>query len=124
MQYIGVDIIEIDRIGKATRRWGDTFLQRVFTPSEVTSYSRKNASLAVRFAAKEAVLKAFGACSKGISWQDIEILTEENGKPFVKLFGKAEKAAKELAITEMSISLSHSDNFAVAFAVGVTDPAR
>jgi holo-[acyl-carrier protein] synthase len=120
MQHIGVDIIEINRVMEVTRKWGETFLLRVFTTSELKSYRERQSSLAARFAAKEAVLKALGACDRGISWQDIEILTENNGKPIVKLSGKAREAARELGITEMSVSLSHSKEYAVAFAVAVT----
>ncbi|MDP2920736.1 MAG: holo-ACP synthase [Dehalococcoidia bacterium] len=121
MQYIGVDIIEIDRISEVIERWGDRFLRRVFTPTELGLYRRRNASLAARFAAKEAVLKSLGACDRGISWQDIEVLAETNGKPTVNLTGKAQKAAQELAIKALSVSLSHSQDYAVAFVVGTAD---
>ncbi|MDD5191466.1 MAG: holo-ACP synthase [Dehalococcoidales bacterium] len=117
-QHIGVDIVEIDRIKKACARWGETFLKRVFTPAELNRYQTKYPSLAARFAAKEAVLKALGACDAGISWQDIEVLSEPDGKPKVNLLGKAHAVAHELAITEMEISLSHSRQYAVAFVVG------
>jgi holo-[acyl-carrier protein] synthase len=120
MQYIGVDIVDIDRVRKIIERWGETFLKRVFTPEELNLYRRRNSSLAVRLAAKEAVLKSLNACNKGISWQDIEVLTEDKGKPVVILSGKAKQAAQELAIEELAVSLSHSDNYAVAFVVGVT----
>ncbi len=119
MQYIGVDIIEITRIDKLIKRWGKTFLQRVFTPSELEFYNSVP-SLAARFAAKEAVLKALGACDKGISWQEIEILAELNGKPSVNLMGKAKLHADESAISKINISLSHSKEYAVAFVVGET----
>jgi len=119
LQYIGVDIIEISRIEALIRRWDKTFLQRVFTPSELELYSNVS-SLAARFAAKEAVLKALGACDKGISWQDIEILAELNGKPSVNLRGKAKRQAEESAINRINISLSHSREYAVAFVTGET----
>jgi holo-[acyl-carrier protein] synthase len=119
MQYIGVDIIEIDRIEQLIRRWGDTFLQRVFTPAELKLFN-KTSSLAARFAAKEAVLKALGACDKGISWQEIEILADLNGKPLVNLMGKAKLKADESSISKINISLSHSKEYAVAFVVGET----
>ena len=119
MQHVGVDIVEIPRIEKVIKRWGNSFLQRVFTPSELKLYNNIP-SLAARFAAKEAVLKALGACDKGISWQEIEILTEQNGKPLVNLFGKAKLEADESAIVRMNISLSHAENYAVAFVVGET----
>lgn len=120
MQHIGVDIIEIDRIGRAVDRWGEAFLTRVFTPAELSLYRRKSSSLAARFAAKEAVLKSLGACDRGISWQDIEVLAESGGKPAVFLHGKAQAAARELSIVELAVSLSHSEEYAVAFVVGVT----
>jgi holo-[acyl-carrier protein] synthase len=119
MQYIGVDIIEINRIEEVIKRWGKTFLERVFTPSELKLCSNTS-SLAARFAAKEAVLKAIGACDKGISWQEIEILAEPNGKPSVNLMGKAKFQADESAISKINISLSHSKEYAVAFVIGET----
>jgi holo-[acyl-carrier protein] synthase len=119
MPYIGVDIIEISRIEAVIKRWGRTFLERVFTPSELESYSNAS-SLAARFAAKEAVLKAIGACDKGISWQDIEILAESSGKPMVNLTGRAKFQADASSIYKINISLSHSKDYAVAFAVGET----
>ena len=119
MQYIGVDIIEISRIEVLINRWGKTFLQRVFTPSELKLYNNAP-SLAARFAAKEAVLKALGACDKGISWQEIEILAELNGKPSVNLLGKAKRQAEESTISKLNISLSHTKEYAVAFVTGET----
>jgi holo-[acyl-carrier protein] synthase len=120
MQHVGVDIIEIGRIETVIKRWGRTFLERVFTPSELKRYNN-TPSLAARFAAKEAVLKALGACDKGISWQDIEILAENNGKPVVNLTGKAKLYAEAFAISKMNISLSHSRDYAVAFVIGETE---
>jgi holo-[acyl-carrier protein] synthase len=117
MQFIGVDIVEIPRIESIIKRWGETFLERVFTPAELKLYDN-TPSLAARFAAKEAVLKALGACDKGISWQDIEILAEVNGKPLINLSGKAKIQAEESAISRMNISLSHSKDYAVAFVIG------
>jgi holo-[acyl-carrier protein] synthase len=119
MQYVGVDIIEITRIDEIIKRWGKTFLARVFTPAELNLYNN-TPSLAARFAAKEAVLKALGACDKGISWQDIEILAEDNGKPLVNLMGKAKLEADNSSISRISISLSHTREYAVAFVIGET----
>ena len=119
MQNVGVDIIEISRIEAVIERWGKTFLVRVFTPLELKSFSNTS-SLAARFAAKEAVLKAIGACDKGISWQDIEILAESSGKPMVKLTGKAKLHADASGIAKFNISLSHSRDYAVAFVIGET----
>ena len=120
MQHVGVDIVEIPRIERVIKRWGKTFLERVFTPAELKRYNN-TPSLAARFAAKEAVLKALSACDKGISWQDIEILAEQNGKPRVNLIGKARLQADTFAISRINISLSHAKDYAVAFAVGETE---
>ena len=119
MQYVGVDIIEISRIEQVIKRWGKTFLVRVFTPSELLLFGN-TPSLAARFAAKEAVLKAINACDKGISWQDIEILAENSGKPKVNLTGKAKFQADAYAISQIHLSLSHSKDYAVAFVIGET----
>jgi len=115
-QRIGVDIIEISRIQKVCARWGTTFLERVFTPREISLYRNKYASLAARFAAKEATFKALNA--KGISWQDIEVTAVAGGRPRVKLTGKAHAAAKKRHITSLDISLSHAGDYAIAFVVG------
>ena len=120
MQHIGVDIIEIDRIEEAISRWGDRFLAKIFTPSELNLYRHKSPSLAARFAAKEAVMKTLDAPGTGIGWRDIEILSTANGKPTVNLTGKAQIVARQLAIKELAVSLSHSDAYAVAFVVGTT----
>ncbi len=117
MQYVGIDIIEITRIEGLIKRWGKTFLQRVFTPAELKLYSNAS-SLAARFAAKEAVLKALGSCDRCISWQEIEILTEVNGKPSLTLSGKAKLQADASAINNFDVSLSHSKEYAVAFVIG------
>ncbi len=121
MQHVGVDIVEINRIENVITRWGDKFLKRVFTPAELKKYGTKISSLAARFAAKEAVFKSLGACDVGISWQEIEILAEPSGKPNVILSGNAMRTAYELNIKELAVSLSHSDAYAVAFVVGITD---
>lgn len=120
MQHIGVDIVEISRIENVISRWGDRFLNRVFTPAELSRYSGRNSSLAARFAAKEAVLKCLDACDRGIRWKEIEVLAELNGKPNINLSGRARTAANELAVKEMAVSLSHSEAYAVAFVVGIS----
>ena len=117
MQYIGVDIIEIDRIQKAVARWGERFLHRVYTDAELGLY-KKTESLAVRFAGKEAAVKALGTGMRGIGWKDIEILHEPSGKPLVNLYRGAQKQASDLGLTGLAISLSHSRDYAIAFVVG------
>ncbi len=116
MQHIGIDIIEIERIKRAITRRGESFLKRVYTEPELELYRRKPASLAVRFAGKEAVIKALQ--TKGASLREIEILSEPDGRPQVKLHGRAKRQADELGLAHLAISLSHSRKYAIACAVG------
>ncbi len=120
MHYIGIDIVEIARIEKAIARWGEGFLHRIYTESELKLCHKKSSSLAVRFAGKEAVIKAIGTQTKGISWREIEILADPNGKPLVHLYGKAQNQANSLGLGKLAISLSHSKEYAIAFVVGET----
>jgi len=117
MQYIGVDIIEIGRIQKTVARWGERFLRRVYTDAELELY-KKAESLAVRFAGKEAAVKALGTGMRGIGWKDIEVLHEPSGKPKVNLYRGAQKRASDLGLKGLAISLSHSREYAIAFVVG------
>jgi holo-[acyl-carrier protein] synthase len=116
-QHIGVDIVEINRIEKAITRWGDAFLKRVFTQEEIERYGRKIQSLAARFAAKEAVSKALGKPA-GISWQHIEVLSDNNGQPSINLYGKARERADNLGLDSLAVSLAHSREYAIAFVSG------
>ena len=118
MHYIGIDIIEIARIKKAIARWGESFLNRVYTGPELKLYHKKPLSLAARFAGKEAVIKALGAQAKGISWKEIEILSNPSGKPLVHLYGKAQNQASDLGLGSLTISLSHSREYAIACVAG------
>jgi holo-[acyl-carrier protein] synthase len=117
MQYIGVDIIEIDRIRQVIARWGERFLHRVYTDAELGLY-RKTESLAVRFAGKEAVVKVLGTGMRGIGWKDVEILHEPSGKPLVNLYRQAKEKSSDLGLKGLAISLSHSREYAIAFVVG------
>jgi len=117
MHSIGVDIIEIARIKSAIARWGEGFLRRIYTEPELKLCHKKPASLAARFAGKEAIIKALG---KGISWREIEILSDPSGKPLVHLHGKAQSQADSLGLDKLTISLSHSKKYAIAFVVGET----
>jgi holo-[acyl-carrier protein] synthase len=119
-QYIGTDIIEIARVERAIVRWGQRFLHRVYTESELRLYRKKLSSLAARFAGKEAVIKAFDAPNSGISWRDIEILSNPSGRPLINLYGKAQNQANGLGLKRLDISLSHSREYAIAFVVGET----
>ena len=118
--YIGTDIIEIARVRQAIDRWGERFLRRIYTEPELNLYSHRPHSLAARFASKEAVMKLLGAKDKGMSWQDIETLTYPDGRPMLKLYGRAQSEASNLGIKEIVISLAHSRDYAMAAAIGTT----
>lgn len=118
MQHIGIDIIEISRIKKAIDRWGHDFLKRVYTELELEKYHNNPSSLAARFSGKEAIIKILN--SRSISLKEIEILSDLNGKPQVKLYGKARLQAKELGSNSINVSLSHCREYAVACAVSET----
>ena len=120
MRYVGIDIIEIARIEKAIARWGEGFLHRVYTEPEFRLYQNKPASLAVRFAGKEAVMKALGTQNKGIGWRQIEILSDPSGQPLIHLYGKAQNQADGLGLDKLAITLSHSKEYAIALVVGET----
>ena len=116
---VGVDIIEIARVDAAIRRWGERFLKRIYTPSEVVYCRGRVPELAVRFAAKEAVSKALGTGIFGLSWTEIEVEADRRGKPLIRLHGRASARAEDLGLTEFAVSLSHSDDNAVAFVVAM-----
>jgi holo-[acyl-carrier protein] synthase len=114
MSTIGIDIIEIERIESAIERWKDRFLKRIYTNAELETYQDNTPALASHFAGKEAVMKALGTGIKGVGWREIEILSNSNGKPLVRLYGGALSKAQELNLTEFSISLSDTRQYAVA----------
>jgi holo-[acyl-carrier protein] synthase len=120
MHCIGVDIVEIARLEKAIARSGEGFLKRVYTDSELRLYRKKLPSLAARFAAKEAVIKALGNPTKDVSLREIEILTDPGGRPVVNLYGKAQSQAQGLGLDKLAVTISHSKEYAVAFVSGDT----
>ena len=123
-QYIGIDIIEIGRIKEAVDSWGERFLKRVYTEAEMVAYGHKPASLAARFACKEAVMKLLGTGKYGINWREVETLSHPSGKPLVNLYGRARTKADELGIRDIAVSLSHSKEYAIAFAAGGSSQGR
>lgn len=119
MKGIGTDIIEIERIELAVSRSGQQFLDRVFTAAEQAYCQGKVHSLAGRFAAKEAILKALGTGLRDMRWTNIEILPNYLGKPEVKFSGPALEIAEKRGIHRVLVSISHDRGRAVAFAVAV-----
>jgi holo-[acyl-carrier protein] synthase len=116
---IGVDIVEIERVESAINRGGERFLSRIYTETELRTCQNSHSSLASRFAAKEAVMKVLGTGGIGIAWREIEILTDDDGRPSVKLYGQAFNKAAELNLKEASVSLSDSKQYAIAVAIGI-----
>jgi holo-[acyl-carrier protein] synthase len=118
---IGVDVIECSRIQRSIERFGDRFLHRVFTDGEIEySMSMKfpERHLAARFAGKEAVSKAFGTgIGKAMGWRNIDIQKKASGEPFLVLSGPAEAFAAKRGVTSTLITLSHTENYAVACVV-------
>ncbi|MCB0015196.1 MAG: holo-ACP synthase [Anaerolineales bacterium] len=117
MYSIGVDIVEVERIGQAVERWGERFLRRIYTDGEIAYCGTRTSSLAARWAAKEAVSKALGTGIGDFRWQDVEILADERGKPELVLHETALELANALELTEWAISLSHTATHAIGFAV-------
>ncbi len=117
----GIDMVDCERLAQAVRRFGDRFLRRVFTPTELAyclGRKRQTEHLAGRFAAKEAVLKLLGTgWQKGISWRDIEVVNDPSGRPRVRLSGRCRHIAAEKAIGQIHVSISHIHTHAIASAV-------
>lgn len=115
---IGVDVVAVNRIGRAVEKWGERFLRRAFTPGErkeVDGSPWPLESLAARFAAKEAFLKALGKGLFHIPFSEIEVLKTPEGRPRLALHGKAREVAS--GINRIHLSLSHDGGVAVAFVI-------
>ena len=114
----GIDIVNIQRIERMMARWGDLFLSRVFTEREIVwcqQRARPPECFAIRFAAKEAFLKAIGwGLRDGIQWTDIEVETDPTGKPLLSFHRKAKEVTETLRIHKALLTLSHDRPYAVA----------
>ena len=118
---IGVDIVDVSRVAKLLERYGDRFLQRVFTDPEM-KYAMGGANraerLAGRFAVKEAFLKALGTGkSQGILWRDVETVRGPMGKPVVRLHGQAVRWMRYRGGSQVQVSITHDGGKAVAFVI-------
>ena len=118
---VGVDICSVERLVQLRGKYGERFLSRVFTPVEQERAGGGPASderYAARFAAKEAFMKALGVgWRQGISFPDIEVRTEDSGKPQLTVSGGARRATDALGVSSIHISLSHERDTAVAFVI-------
>ena len=114
----GIDIAEVDRIASSIERFGRRFLERVFTADEIRyceSKANKSERYAGRFAAKEAAMKALGTgWRRGVRWRDIEVIREPSGKPSLALKGAAKRIADGLGVKNISVTITHSGNLALA----------
>jgi holo-[acyl-carrier protein] synthase len=121
----GIDLVDFGRINKMIKTHGSRFLDRVFTENEQAYAGNKKTrieKLAGRFAAKEAVLKLLGTGWRGkIKWTDIEVVNNPLGQPIVRLTGEVKKIASKMRIKQISISITHTANFAIASAVALSD---
>jgi len=119
---VGVDIVEVERIERAITRWGEAFIRRIYTAREVERSAAPivvGPRMAARFAAKEAVMKALGVGWRDLSWREIEIANDAQGRPVVHLHGAARRIADQRGVTEVLLGISHTHLHAVANAVAI-----
>ncbi len=116
---VGVDVVEVARIRRAVDRWGEAFLRRVYTPTELRQAAGRAGleRLAARFAAKEAVMKALGAGWGGMRFQDVEIVRGASGSPRAQLYGAAARRAEQAGVVAVHVSVTHARTYAAAVAV-------
>jgi holo-[acyl-carrier protein] synthase len=117
----GIDIVEVQRMAGIIARWGKRFVERVFTPGEI-EYCNKRAfpamHYAARFAAKESLLKSLGiGLGMGLSLKEIEVISDQRGKPEVRLQGRAEGMLRNLGVSVAHLSLSHTRHSATALVI-------
>jgi len=118
---IGVDVVDIRRLRRALERQGERFMRRIYTAGE-QEYCRAHRDpapyFAARFAAKEALFKALGTgWAQGVTWLDAEIRNNDQGAPWLALRGRTEEASRELSVQKIHLSLSHSEEAAVALVI-------
>jgi len=124
----GIDLVEIGRIQRSVERYGQRFLDRVFTAAEQAYCLRKRRaaeSLAARFAAKEAGAKALGTgISHGVNWLEIEVVREPGGRPALRFYGRAAQFALRLGARRAALSITHTADLAMASVVLEDEPGR
>jgi len=118
---IGIDLIEVPRFERALQRYGERFINRLFTPDEVAycqSKARAVEHFAARFSAKEAALKALGTGkSGGIRWRDVEVTRERGKPPQLQFHGQAERLFEFMGATQARVSLTHTGHTAAAYVI-------
>jgi holo-[acyl-carrier protein] synthase len=115
---LGLDIAEVDRITRVITRYGQSVLKRLYTPQEIAyceSHQNRYERYAARFAAKEAAMKALGTgWRRGVRWRDIEVVNLPGGKPTLVLAGVARQVAEAMGVKNIALSITHSENLAMA----------
>lgn len=119
---IGVDLVSVTRIAESMDRFGDRFVARLFTSREIayaTSAPARQAAerLAARFAAKEATIKALSLVDEGVDWRNIEVRRDDHGACELELHGSVAEAARNQHVFDLSVSISHEGDHAIAFVV-------
>lgn len=117
----GVDIVEIKRIERIIRRKRDSFYKKIFTKTEIEYISDKNhnpKTIGGIFASKEAVSKLIGTGIGSLSWKDIEVLHDRNGRPFININEKIKGLLISIDLNSIEISISHEKEYAICFAIG------
>ncbi len=118
---IGIDLVKIDRIEKVIKRWGDRFIDRVFTEDEKALCMIRSSSasaFSLRFAAKEAFSKAIGTgMRKGIFWRDIEVFHFPGGRPGLRLHGNSKELCEMENISAFHLSMSDDGDYGIAMVV-------
>jgi holo-[acyl-carrier protein] synthase len=114
----GIDIAEVPRIARSIARFGDRFIQRVFTDGEIrycNSKANRVERYAARFAAKEAAMKAIGTgWNYGVTWRDVEVSRIPGGRPTIRFHGKAAEFANKIGARNVALSISHTEQIAIA----------
>jgi holo-[acyl-carrier protein] synthase len=124
-RLVGIDLVRIGDIADSLAAFGERFLRRIFTDDEIR-YCRSRsadaalASLAARFAAKEATIKALELSDRGLNWRSIEVVRERNGACTLRLAGAAADAIKATGAEHLSLSMSHAGDYAIAVVVGAS----
>jgi holo-[acyl-carrier protein] synthase len=120
---VGMDLVQISRMGASVEKFGQRFMQRIFTPHELayalSAPGLRNERLAARFAAKEAALKALALADKGVAWQDMEVVRLDDGQCELQLHGKAEALSRANGVVQTSLSLTHDGDYAAAIVAAV-----
>ena len=114
---LGIDIIRVQRIRDALRRFGSRFSRRILTETEAAYVRDRPETMAGRWAAKEAVSKVLGLGVRGVGWRDIEIVRLPTGQPAVRLHGRARARAEQLGMGGIAVSISHEREYAIAIAM-------